>query len=410
MLSPPLRAHALIAVVVCLWLIPAAGQEVPAKPYKWLLLPNVGFDTDDGLGFGGSADLQRVDGEHDPYRWGLHLQGFATLRGFHQYELEADFLGLGRRGNLRFTANLSYRQWKNDGYWGLGNGTTREAAFVGDFDTDDPRRKRYLYSLIQPYAYLVLRVGSEGPLATFAALTIQWTRVAAYDGSLLQEQRPVGMDGGFSTQAAAGVILDTRWPENAPERGIFAELSVRLAPGFSGLAYAFGGPFASVRGYHSLAPGRLVVAWRVMAEWLLGDVPFYELVRWGGSVPILGVGGHETVRGVPFGRWRAPGRAVANLEWRLDVVRFPLLKAPMRIQVVPFADVCAVWGAGESATADAPALPFHPGVGMGLHFVWSEAFVARIDAAVAPDAVRRDDGSVAQPPGWGFYMMFDQTF
>ena len=408
--STPLRVLALFALATCLAQAPAAAQESPPRPYKWLLLPNVGFDTDDGLGFGGSADLQRVDGEHDPYRWGLHLQGFSTLRGFHEYKFKADFLGLGRRGNLRFTANLSYRQWKNDGYWGMGNGTTREAAFAGEFDTDAPRRKRYLYSLIQPYAYLVLRADSDGPLGFFTALTIQWTRVTAYEDSLLQEQQPTGMNGGFCAQGAAGLVLDTRWPEITPERGVFAELSVRLAPGFSGHSYAFGGPFASVRGYHSLAPGRLVLAWRVMAEWLLGEVPFYELVRWGGSVPILGFGGHETLRGVPFGRWRAPGRALANLEWRLDVVRFPLLKAPMRIQIVPFADVGVVWGADESATEGPPLVPFHPGVGLGLHLVWSEAFVARVDAAVAPDAVRLDDGSVAQRAGWGFYMMFGQAF
>jgi hemolysin activation/secretion protein len=147
-----------------------------------------------------------------------------------------------------------------------------------------------------------------------------------------------------------------------------------------------------------------------MAEWLFGDVPFYEMTRWGGSVPILGFGGWETLRGIPFGRYRAPGRAIANVEWRIEVLRHAFFRSELRWQVVPFVDLGAVWGAGEAATADAPEVPLHPAVGLGIHPVLAGSFMGRMDVAFAPERVRDDDGTVREEFGWGFYLSFDQMF
>ena len=166
-----------------------------------------------------------------------------------------------------------------------------------------------------------------------------------------------------------------------------------------------------MRHFVSVVPdGRFVLAYRVMAEWLFGDVPFYELTRWGGSVPILGFGGWETLRGIPFGRYRAPGRAIANVEWRIEVLRHAFFRSELRWQVVPFVDLGAVWGAGEAATADAPEVPLHPAVGLGIHPVLAGSFMGRMDVAFAPERVRDDDGTVREEFGWGFYLSFDQMF
>jgi len=388
-------------------------EVAPAKVrrFKWMILPNVGFDTDDGLGFGARAELQRVDADIDPYRWGLVLQGFVTLRGYHHHRFHVDVPGLGRNGRIRLTLRFAYRQWLNDGYWGIGNGTFREREFVGSFDKGDPARKRYRYWLIQPFAHIAVRWDlGDSPFALFGNLKVQWTKVDTYPGSRLESERPVGMDGGLTTQLGVGFLLDTRYPEIAPERGVLAEVSARFAPAFPGSAGAYAGPFVSLRVYGGLVPGRLVLAGRVMAEWLVGDVPFFEMVRWGGSVPILGFGGFETVRGASFGRWRAPGRAVGNLELRIDVIKHNLFKQPMRWQLVPFADVGAVWGAGANATASPPDFPLHPTVGLGIHVIWAEAFVGRVDFGVGPDPIAEEDGSLTQAVGWGIYLMFDQTF
>ena len=449
----PLLACLLLAPVTARADEPEAPEQsadpAPVKPrsISWFALPTPGFDTDDGFGVGVRAELQKLAEGYDPYRAGFVLHAYATLRGYHHHRLYVDLPGLGPNHRTRVRIRLAYRQWLNNGYWGMGDGTFREREYVGAFEKDDPRRRRYRYWLMQPYGFLGVRHElGDSPFALYGSLTVQWTRVTAYEGSLLEEQQPYGMDGGLSTMVTAGVILDTRSPEAAPDRGVMVELAARFAPDFPGSAGAFGGPFASVRGYIGLGgcgrpwppyvmkaaerrapkmaakgkvfrmpedpfPGcRAVLALRLMAEWLVGDVPFYEMNRWGSSVPILGYGGSETLRGAPFGRWRAPGRAIGNVELRLDLVRHRLFGSPMRWQLVPFADVGALWGAGSSATAEAPDVPLHPAVGLGVHLVWAESFVGRLDVAVGPDPVREADGTLADQPNVGLYLMFDQTY
>ena len=404
-----MRLLSLPLLVLLLGAAPAPEVETPEKPIKWMILPLAAFDTDDGLGFGLRWELQKLAEGHDPYEAAFVVHGYATLWGYHHHRFNVDFPDMGPRRRLRFSGWFAFRAWLNDGYWGIGNGTTRQREYVEEMEGDDPRRKRYRYSLIQPFAHLTLRVDLGHSFEGFGALMIQWSDVEPYETSLLAEHQPIGYEGGLTTQFYAGLSLDTREPERMPDHGIFAEVSGRIAPALPTSPGAYYGLFTSVRTYGTLAP-RLVLAVRVMAECLWGDVPFYEMVRWGGSIPILGFGGWETLRAVPFGRWRAPHRAVANMELRIDFLRFRLFKETMRLQAVPFADVGTVWGAGETATALPPEVPFHPAVGAGLHLMWADAFVGRIDLAFAPDIVLEPDGSITQETGVGFYLVFDNTF
>ena len=341
------------------------ATTAPAKKHRWFVFPIAAFDTDDGFGFGGRFELQRIDPDYDPYKASFLVHAYVSLRGYHHHRLRWDFPGLGPRRNLRFSARLAYRQWMNDGYWGIGNGTAVEAATLEELPPDDPLRKRYRYDLLQPYVYAMLRGDAPRALNAFASVTLQYTRVATYEDSLLGEHRPEGMQGGFSLQFSGGLVVDTRTPELTPERGVLAEAALRISPRFPGGTGPYYGPFVSLRHFIALKPDRAVLAYRIMGEWLFGDVPFYEMTRWGGAVPVLGFGGWETLRGVPFGRYRAPGRAILNVEWRIDVLRHQLFKGLLRWQVVPFVDVGAVWGAGDDATAPAPDVPFHPSVGHG---------------------------------------------
>ena len=237
-------------------------------------------------------------------------------------------------------------------------------------------------------------------MSAFAAVNVRYSLVDADPTALLTEQRPLGMDGGLGVQLIGGVLFDTREPEVTPDKGWVLEASARGVTG----AYTFGGPFASARVWGRLAPG-VVVGQRVMGEWLFGDVPFYEMVHWGGSLPIAGFGGADTLRGMAFGRWRGPGKAVANTELRLDVLRHPFLKNEVRWQLVPFIDVGTVWGADADATSPAPALPIHPTAGGGVRAIWGETVVGRVDAGVSQDLT--DQGDALE---WGLYLVFDHMF
>lgn len=393
-------------LIAVLGLALAADPVAPPSPFDWYAIPVAGADTDDGAGGGARAEIARVEEGYAPYKWAWMVHAYVTTTGYQHHRVRFDRVGIGPRNRLRLTARLAWRAWKNDGYWGIGNGTTREPAFVGTFAADDPRRKRYRYSLLQPFGYLTLRheLTDAGTWEVFASFNPKWSDVQTYAGSRLEEEQPFGMAGGFTTVVSTGVLHDTRSPEIRPRKGHLFELSGRYAPDFGGEAGGFGGPLLSARAF--TAPGdRVVLGGRVVGEWLFGTVPFYEMVHWGGAVPISGFGGFETLRGISFGRWRAPGKAVANGELRLDVLRHSAGSAQLAWELAPFVDVGTVWGAGLQTDE----LPVHGGAGVGVRVVLDETFVGRLDTAVGLDPVQTPDGAELRPTG-GFYMVFDHPF
>ncbi|MSP54921.1 MAG: hypothetical protein EXR69_04850 [Myxococcales bacterium] len=415
----------------------APSAADPNKP-TWSLFPVAGVDSDDGLGFGvrGQMDIHRAGVE--PYKSSFVVHLFVTTEGYHHDRFKFDLLGLGEQGKLRLMGHFAFRAWLNDGYWGLGNGTPHDGAY-DDRSAEDPLHKFYRYQLIQPFAHLTLRGEvkqlGRGDLSVYGSWEGRYSFIHAYSGSLLEQDQPYGVAGGLAGQLAVGALWDSRSPEITPDRGALLEASGRLiamgspdgGPSGAGAAgglspSAFGGPMLSVRGYVPLTtPGAHGVTWagRAMGEWLVGPVPFYEMVHWGGFEPIAGVGGADTLRGDSFGRWHGPGKAVVQNELRIDVVEHPFLRRPLRWQLVPFGDAGAVWGVdlaeagvvGDSSVA-APVFPVHPSGGLGVRAIWATTLVGRFDVAVAQDIVPNSSraGGVGYGPSVGFYLAFDHTY
>jgi len=376
-----------------------------AGEVTWYALPNVAFDSDEGLGGGARFEIAKLEQGADPYIWGVAVQAYFSTLGYQQAIISVDHT---RVGKARITGQALWRQWKNDGYWGIGNGPLRERAFVGDFAADDPRRKRYRYTLQSPYAHVAVRYPVSPRVDVFGAVSVKWSRVEPWAGSVLEEQRPYGMEGGWTAPTTVGVLYDTRQPEIAPRTGAFLEASARYAPSFGGEAGGWFGPMFSARGFGSVGP--VTFAGRVMGEWLFGTVPFYEQVHWGGLIPIAGFGGAQTLRGLRFGRFRGPGKAIANGELRWVALRHKLFGRPLAWELTPYVDVGTVWGSGDSATARPRGLPVHPGAGGGLRLILDETFVGRVDFAGAEDPVLEPDGSVTREWTTGFYLVFGHPF
>jgi len=388
-----------------------ASEPVVERRVGVLAMPIGSFDTDDGLGFGGRAEIILREPGHEPYKAAWMAQGFATFRGYQNHELRYDRLDLGPEGRNRLMVYGAWRQWLNDGYWGVGNGTVREATYAQEFEADDPHRKRYRYTLKQPFVHATLQheLGESSPWSVYGAVNPKYSAIETYDGSLLEEQQPYGMAGGLAIQLMAGVIHDTREPEIAPRQGHLIELGGRLSPALQGQAGGFAGVMASARGYRPLGT-RVVAAGRIMGEYLAGDVPFYEMVHWSGLRPIQGIGGSKTVRGMSFGRFRAPGKAVANAELRVHTASWTLLGRPFDVELASFADAATVFGASDDATAPAPTLPVHPAAGVGVHVIFDHSFVGCLDVGWALDPVLTADGTLEQEPTLGLYMAFDHAF
>lgn len=415
-MKPAIAVGALRALAPALWVISTSAAQAHAETqpaaerYDWFAVPLVGYSTENGLGFGVRTELAKKTPDCQPHRFAVALQAYASSLGFHYHQMRYDDLALGGHRRLRLTVNAVYRQWGNNGYWGIGNQAVRERQFVGEFATDDPRRQRYRYALREPFVHGTVRYGLLGSWAGYVAVQAKWSRVDAAPGSLLGTERPRGFAGGWNLLLGTGVLYDSRRPEADPSEGTFAEVSPFVAVSVPSGTGPYGGAFVSGRAYWSLA-SFWVVASRIMAEWMFGPVPFTEMVHWHGSVPIAGFGGGESARGFRLGRWRAPHKAVGSLESRFRVVALSLFDRPLAIQLGLFGDAGMVWG-GQSVSSNTrkSSLPVHATFGTGLRLVFAESFVARLDAAFGKDPILEPTGAVSHPWTRGLYLTFGQAF
>ena len=225
--------------------------------------------------------------------------------------------------------------------------------------------------------------------------TLNWFDI--YPGSKLQQDLVAAEQGDDDLRRAlrgtdrhglwvlsGGLLWDSRDHEFAPTRGMFHEISLRGSPG---VPFAFGGVNMTGRAYWSLWRPYLVVATRLMADLLFGEVPFYELSRHGGLFPGNAPGGNTAVRGVPVGRYHGRAKVLGNLELRAKVLPFSLFGQRFNLGALAFIDGGRVWADYRTITRfDGSSAGLKVGVGAGLRLQWGETFMIRADAAWSPDA------------------------
>ena len=394
--------------LLALFVSAMAAEPTVEKKFTGYALPSFAWDTDDGLGFGGSGEVAWLEEGYAPYRLSIMAAAYATTNGYHHHRIVIDRVGLGPKRRTRLLFYVAWRQWLNEGYWGIGPGTVQERGFLGQHERDDPDRRRYRHQLYQPFFQLTVRhkLNAARTLEVFGSISPRWSFVGLYPGSLLEEQQPFGVAGGPSLTVGVGLLHDTRKPEIAPRQGHILDVSARGTPDLGGEAGGYGGPLVSFSGFVPLG-SRVVFATRVLGEWLFGTVPFYEMIQWGGAQPVSGLGGFQTVRGLRYGRIRGPGKAVANVELRTRVATVTLFSRSLTFEAAPYVDVGAVWGSDDRGPAQVPA---YPAAGFGGRVIFDKTFVGRLDTGFGYDPILEADGSITPSATWGFYLAFDHPF
>lgn len=385
------------------------GVALAAK-VTWYAMPTAGVDTDDGFGAGARGAVAWQQEGFAPYKFAIQGVAYFATSGYQSHQLRFDRTGIGVQRRWRITLNLAFRRWLYDRYYGLGNLTLRDASSSEATGRSDPRFLQYRYRFDQPLGQVTFRyeLANDSPWEVFLSQAVRYAVIETYEGSLLEEESPYGLRGGGVLEVGAGLLHDTRQPEIAPRRGHFYEVSARVAPSVDAEAGGFVGGFTSLRWYAPVG-GAAVLAHRTMAEMLVGTVPFYEMVHWGGSEPIPGFGGGYSLRGVPFGRWRGPGKAVSQTELRWTVLEHALFGDPFAWELAPWVDVGTTFGAGVQATGPT-AWPVHPGAGAGIRVMYDKTFVGRVDTGWGVDPQLRADGSVEDTLNWGVYVLADHPF
>src|SRR6185503_2704254 len=123
---------------------------------------------------------------------------------------------------------------------------------------------------------------------------------------------------------------------------------------------------------------RVTLAQRVLVQNISGDAPFYELsVVQTSFKPQQGLGGSNTLRGVPLNRFVGKGMAISNSEVRWHAADFGLLGKPSTLTLSGFVDAGRVWADGIKASEIASDL--HAGYGVGARVGRGPNFVVSLD-------------------------------
>lgn len=376
---------------------------------EFALLPGVSANSDTGVGFGVLGTLAGFEPDFDPFRWRLELFLFLTLKEapdgsiedpFHYYYLKYDFPDVAGDW-LRLSGEVSFKRFSTTGYYGIGN-ATRELDEGARLGTDAPEGsdpgRYYQYDRIFPKAELNARLRVMEGLEVFTGGSFTWNWFNWYPGSKITEDLDgrsgdgvrsllIGAGTHGAVQGIVGLLFDSRDHEYTPQSGMLHEVSVLSGTGI-GADFTYGRANATARFYQAIYGEYLVFAARLMGDVLFGEVPFYELARFGGLNPRDAPGGSEAVRGVPAQRYHGKLKVLANVELRSKLWSFEVFDQRMNLGVVAFGDTGRVWTDWEEhPDLDGTDVGLKVGTGGGVRFQWGETFIARIDGAWSPDGV-----------------------
>ncbi len=377
---------------------PAKKEARDPNRLEWAPLPAVGGNTDMGLMLGVQTVVVKYDPNYAPYRYRVGAQIAMSLKWWdgrglylpvHMDFLRLDFPGLAG-GRLRLFVSAEYNQRNNTGYYGLGNASRYQASSTepGSYPAVSMNRQRYQYRQYEPLVRANARYQLGHGLFLMTGARLLWERSDVYPGSALSKDRNrvYGLQDHVGLQVAAGITYDTRNHEFVPSKGFFCEAQLRASPGL-GNDLNFGGATLDGRSYVSLYGEYLVLASRLFADLLFGNVPVCELSRAASFENREYPGGRDGFRGVPEGRYHGKVKIGGDVELRSTFWTFHLLGERFRVGALLLADAGRIWaGYGKAPALDGTGAGIKWGAGVGVRVQVGETVVARFDFAYSPDS------------------------
>jgi hypothetical protein len=387
-----------IGWALVLWVALATGDGARAEPRRELnFVPVVGGNSDVGLGFGQISNWARIEPGHaEPYGWKIEDGAFITFKlqdgeviiPFQDYYVLLTWLDVGPQRRARIDIRPAVTNEATLKYYGIGNASPLPPASVPIGDTEHQRIHPTLLAEVR------LRIAGSVYLMLGNVYTQNWLSVPP-TGLLARDQATGPPDvrrllGDFAPHGVDLLELalqyDTRDSTTVTREGMFHALKARLSPRVGDwMPYQYLQLDATASFYFAPLPGWLTLAWRGVADVLLGDPPFYELARFDETPAI---GGSKAVRGVPAQRYYGKVKVFQNLEARGELFHFHIASKPMVLGLALFFDAGRTWtelGRAHSEL-DGDGLGLKYGLGGGLRLQQGQTFVVRADVAWSPDA------------------------
>jgi hypothetical protein len=373
-------------------------DDFVTRRFEPAAFPIIGGNSDIGLELGAAATLARFGDGTVPYRWNMDLVATASLASVpggvevaqQAYLWDIDIPELAG-GRLRVNPYAEFRRTINQGYFGLGNASSAVRPAGAN-------NRYFEYIHEEAGARERMRYELSGHLYLLSSTTARYVNPTPYPGSRLAQDAAapgpnrgkllIGVQPLAIVSEGAGVAYDSRDSEGFTRDGWLGVLGTRFSQAFPlGAGIAFGETEVTLAKYARLG-GPFVLAMQGAADFKYGHVPFFELLTGGVFKPDYMIGGSASIRGVPFGRYLGPIKAVANLEVRGLFVRTRLLGQSFQLGGDVFFDTGRVW---SDYTFRSPLDGTGPGLkwgsGAGGYLLWGQAAMFRLDVAYSPDAV-----------------------
>lgn len=360
-----------------------AGKP-PPKGWEFVGLPALNFDSDEGIGYGALLEAYNYGDGVRPYRYTIQPTVFLTTKGRRDFVIFFDAPKL-LPGDWRLDAFVGREQHLATPYYGVGNAT----AFDEQLELE-PNAFYYRYGKTQVRALANLQ-HKLGRLPARGLFGVGFADVKAdaspFDsGTTLLSQQLAGASAprGKLAYVRAGLVWDTRNREIAPDHGSYGDFLVQRVDRALGATSSYTRFTAIGRKYFPLK-ARVVLAQRALVQQTDGDVPMFDLATIQTSYKQQeGLGGSNSIRGLPKNRFVGKGIAFLNTDLRWRFTEFELRRKPAYLTLSVFYDVGRVWA--ESIKVDEIASGLHSGYGTGIRLGLGPSFAVAFDVARSPES------------------------
>ena len=384
-----MRAKHLPLALAVLLAQPAPAQQstplTPTRGWEFVGLPALNFATDEGLGYGVLLEAYNYGSGIQPYQYTIQPTLFLTTKGRRDFIVFFDAPKLLPHP-WRIDALVAREEHLATPYYGIGNETP-----YAEQNEAEPNAYFYRYGKRQfRFASNLQRTLGSKPARILFGVGFSDVRTdpTPFDSgtTLFLAGYGAASPRGQVSFVRAGIIWDSRNREIGPQRGTWADVLVQRVDKALGSDFSYTRATVTARKYFPLGD-RLVFAQRLMAQQVDGNPPIFDVATVQTSFKQQeGLGGGNSVRGLPKNRFTGNGIFLTNSELRWRATEFSVRRKPMYLVLSGFVDAGRVWT--DEIKLGQIGEDLHAGFGGGMRVGIGPSFVAAFEVGRSSESTQ----------------------